>query len=60
MKVFKEQDTWYISFFTHGDPMATRANRKYARATRAFKREADAKLFAGEIIQSGGPRVPGH
>jgi hypothetical protein len=46
MRVFKELDTWYVSYFTHGDPLLNGMNRKYARATRSFKTEADAKSFA--------------
>jgi hypothetical protein len=53
MRVFKELDTWYVSFFTHGDPLLSGTNRKYARATRSFKTEADAKSFAREIIENG-------
>ena len=53
MKVFKELDTWYVSFFPNGGPMLSGASRRYARATRAFKTEADAKSFAREIVESG-------
>jgi hypothetical protein len=51
MKIFKQLDTWYVSFFTDGDPR--RSGRKYARATRAFRTEADAKAFAREIVENG-------
>ena len=53
MRIFKDLDIWYVSFFTHGDPTLRGANRKYARATRSFKTEADAKSFAREIIENG-------
>ena len=53
MRIFKDLDIWYVSFFTHGDPTLRGANRKYARATRSFKTEADAKSFAREIVENG-------
>jgi hypothetical protein len=53
MRVSKELDTSYVSFFTRGDPLLSGAKRKYSRATRAFKTEADAKVFAREIVENG-------
>jgi hypothetical protein len=53
MRIFRDQDIWYVSYFTHGDPTLNGANRKYARATRSFKTEADAKLFARKIVENG-------
>jgi hypothetical protein len=53
MRIFKDLDIWYVPFFTHGDPTLRGANRKYARATRSFKTEADAKSFAREIVENG-------
>jgi hypothetical protein len=53
MKIFKQLDTWYVSFFTNGDPGLCGGTRKYARATRAFRTEADAKAFARAIVENG-------
>jgi hypothetical protein len=52
MRVFKQLDTWYVSYFTNGDPMLRGASRSYARASRALT-EADAKSFAREIVENG-------
>ena len=41
-----ESDTWYVSYSNSG-------SGRYARATRRFTSEADAKLFAHKMISDG-------
>jgi hypothetical protein len=49
-----EPDTWYVSY-----RIARTSERGYARATRRFKSEANAKAFALEAIRNGGSAIAG-
>lgn len=45
-----EPDTWFVSYET----VMPNGTRHYARATRRFKSEADAKQFAHEVVIKNG------
>jgi hypothetical protein len=49
-KPLVEPDTWFVSYET----IMPNGTRHYARATRRFKSEADAKQFAHEVVIKNG------
>ena len=54
-----EPDIWYVSYRSNITPKRESGERRYVRATRKFKTEADAKRFAQEIIENGWSAIAG-
>jgi hypothetical protein len=54
-----EPDIWYVSYRSNIRPKHESEERKFARATRRFKTEAEARKFAQEIITSGWSAIAG-
>jgi hypothetical protein len=54
-----ESDIWYVSYRSNITPKREDGERKFARATRRFKAEADAKQFAREVIENGWSAIAG-
>ena len=48
-----EADIWYVSYRSNITPKRDSDERRCVRATRKFKSESEAKLFAEEIIAKG-------
>lgn len=45
--------TWYVSYESNGEPKFDGDDGKFARATRTFIDESEAKRFAREIVDKG-------
>jgi hypothetical protein len=54
-----EPDTWYVSYRSNITRRRDVHERRYARATRKFKTEAEAKQFAQEVIEKGFSAIAG-
>ena len=54
-----EPYTWYVSYRSNIMPPSDPEKRRVARATRKFRAEADAKLFAEEIVAKGWSAIAG-
>jgi hypothetical protein len=54
-----EIDTWYVSYRSNITPKRDDGERRFVRATRKFKTEAEAKQFAHEIIKNGWSAIAG-
>ena len=52
-------DIWYVSYRSNIMPNRDREERRFVRATRKFKAEAEAKQFAQEIIEKGWSAIAG-
>lgn len=50
---------WYVSYRSNIMPPSNTERRRVARATRKFKAEADAKVFAEEIVSKGWSAIAG-
>lgn len=53
-----EPDIWYVSYRSNIMPRRDE-ERRFVRATRKFKAEAEAKRFAREIIEKGWSAIAG-
>lgn len=53
------RDIWYVSYRSNIMPKRDDGERKFARATRRFRTEAEAKEFAQEIIAKGWLAIAG-
>ena len=54
-----EPDIWYVSYRSNIAPQRENGERRFARATRKFKDEAEAKQFAREVIEKGWSAIAG-
>ena len=54
-----EPDIWYVSYRSNIMPRRDNEERRFVRATRKFKAEAEAKRFAREIIEKGWSAIAG-
>jgi hypothetical protein len=54
-----QSDIWYVSYRSNIAPRRKDGERRFARATRKFKAEAEAKQFAQEIIDRGWSAIAG-
>ncbi len=54
-----ESDIWYVSYRSNITPKRDDEERRFVRATRKFKTEAEAKQFAQEIIKNGWSAIAG-
>jgi len=54
-----ESDIWYVSYRSNITPKRDDKERRFVRATRKFKTEAEAKQFAQEIIKNGWSAIAG-
>jgi hypothetical protein len=54
-----EPDIWYVSYRSNIAPKRENGERRLTRATRKFKREAEARQFAHEIIEQGWSAIAG-
>src|SRR5664279_2578392 len=54
-----EPDIWYVYYRSNIAPKRDDGERKLTRATRKFKREAEARQFAHEIIEQGWSAIAG-
>lgn len=54
-----ERDIWYVSYRSNIMPRREDEERKFARATRRFRTEAEAKQFAQEVIAKGWLAIAG-
>jgi hypothetical protein len=54
-----DHETWYVSYRTNITPKRDDGERRFVRATRKFKTEAEAKQFAEEIIKDGWSAIAG-
>ena len=54
-----EPDIWYVSYRSNISPARENGERRFVRATRRFKTEADARQFAEEIIEDGWSAIAG-
>lgn len=54
-----EPDIWYVSYRSNITAKRDSGERRFARATRKFKAEADAKQFAQEMIAKGWSAIAG-
>ena len=50
---------WYVSYRSNITPHLENGERRFARATRKFATEAEARQFAQEIIASGWSAIAG-
>jgi basic membrane lipoprotein Med (substrate-binding protein (PBP1-ABC) superfamily) len=53
-----EPDIWYVSYRSNIVPRRDE-ERRFVRATRKFKDEAEAKRFAEEVIEKGWSAIAG-
>jgi hypothetical protein len=54
-----EPDIWYVSYRSNIMPKRENRERKFARATRKFKDEAEARQFAQEVVEKGWSAIAG-
>lgn len=54
-----DPDIWYVSYRSNITPRRDNEERRFVRATRKFKAEAEAKQFAQEIIEKGWSAIAG-
>jgi len=54
-----DPDIWYVSYRSNITRRRSDEERKFARATRKFKAEAEAKQFAQEVIEKGFSAIAG-
>jgi hypothetical protein len=54
-----DSDIWYVSYRSNIAPKRESGERRFVRATRKFKTEAEAKQFAQEIIENGWSAIAG-
>jgi hypothetical protein len=54
-----DHDIWYVSYRSNVTPRREDEDRPFARATRTFKAEADARQFAHEVIKNGWSAIAG-
>jgi hypothetical protein len=54
-----DPDIWYVSYRTNITPRRGDGERRFVRATRKFKAEAEAKRFAEEMIKQGWSTIAG-
>jgi len=54
-----DTEIWYVSYRSNIRPRREDGERRFVRATRKFKAEADAKQFAAEIIGEGWTAIAG-
>jgi hypothetical protein len=54
-----EPDIWYVSYRSNIMPRRDHEERRFVRATRKFKAEAEAKRFARDIIEKGWSAIAG-
>jgi hypothetical protein len=54
-----QSDIWYVSYRSNITPKRNDGERRFTRATRKFKAEAEAKQFAQEIIDKGWSAIAG-
>ncbi len=52
-------DIWYVSYRSNITPKHDGEERKFVRATRRFKTEADARRFAEEVVRNGWSAIAG-
>jgi hypothetical protein len=58
-RFLKEHNIWYVSYRSNITPKREDGEPRCVRATRKFKAEAEARQFAGEIIESGWSAIAG-
>jgi hypothetical protein len=54
-----EPDIWYVSYRSNITPRREEGERRFVRATRKFKTEAEAKQFAQQMIEQGWSVIAG-
>jgi hypothetical protein len=54
-----DPDIWYVSYRSNIAPHRDTGERRFVRATRKFKDEAEARHFAREIIEKGWSAIAG-
>jgi hypothetical protein len=54
-----EPDIWYVSYRSNITPKRDNGERRFVRATRKFKAEAEARQFAQEVIEKGWSAIAG-
>jgi endonuclease YncB( thermonuclease family) len=54
-----DHNIWYVSYRANITPKRDDGGRRFARATRKFKTEAEARQFAQEMIRDGWSAIAG-
>jgi hypothetical protein len=54
-----DPDIWYVSYRSNITPKREDGEHRFARGTRTFKDEAEARQFAKEVIQKGWSAIAG-
>jgi hypothetical protein len=54
-----EPDIWYVSYRSNITPRREDGERRFVRATRKFRTEAEAKQFAQEMVEQGWSVIAG-
>ncbi|WP_423961315.1 hypothetical protein [Bradyrhizobium sp.] len=54
-----EPDIWYVSYRSNISPRRDDSEPRFARATRKFRTEAEARKFARDIIDKGWSAIAG-
>jgi hypothetical protein len=54
-----DPDIWYVSYRSNITPKRENGERRFARATRKFKDEAEARQFAEVVIEKGWSAIAG-